>query len=733
MDAAGAGIPDQSSRSQGQFRTTRGRYTSQACLECQRRKRKCTGDEVCTGCRLAGVECKYTTSRGSQHRRVAARAASRSAIARPNVVARSSPSPSRPQQRPEGDTKTHECPSKDFSAKMQTLEQRCETLEREVASLKTRVASHRITRTATPIVPTAPTAPTIFSLDAPTSIASSSDSTNVFEHNKIFVSEISLPGQIDRLDRSVTHSLAPAIFADDSVHEEQENVGGEVQTCQEDTDLAAITRLVQQARLDDPERTLHYLDFYFQAINPHYPCINEVHLRSQLAAFLSGDSAPMSQDTAVQFALLLSFLVATARILSDSCKAGDPPAGFTEFRRGESLLKVYPWLEKPTLTTIQILIVRATYCQYASRINAAYDTIGIAVRLCFRLGLHNGSLEAAGDRFYDNAYRQRIFWSTYCLNNSLAQNAGVPELIRELDFNVSYPQCVDDKMLLPNCPRLPEVVKRSPIPYLIEVIKHAKLCSQIWDAMFGAKGQRPNRREFIAGIERQIQRFSEDIPEFLRWPSGSEVVPSIQESLPLFVRQQSLMLYLRLRAIRLLLRAEDMMALSCEDDVLKECIRIAAEMVGAVEKTHYTESLGPYTRQAQVVHLTGPMVHMICVILNQKSDADSVQTAVGLLDRASKVMEALAEGFAIARRTLQKLRRPLRAARFIIQSRWPEFTFDRSAAVLRTSISPMQNSIMGLNDAFWEPMVFDDTLAVGPEGNFADSSMWQHISLWSSV
>ncbi|PWY72571.1 hypothetical protein BO83DRAFT_378582 [Aspergillus eucalypticola CBS 122712] len=37
----------------------RDKYTSQACLECQRRKVKCSGDPVCSSCRTRSIHCYY--------------------------------------------------------------------------------------------------------------------------------------------------------------------------------------------------------------------------------------------------------------------------------------------------------------------------------------------------------------------------------------------------------------------------------------------------------------------------------------------------------------------------------------------------------------------------------------------------------------------------------------------------------------------------------------------------
>jgi hypothetical protein len=723
---------------------TRGTYTSHACLECQRRKRKCTGGRECTNCRFANTECLYAGRRGSKQRCATPRSSSSSPPSAQYLLNSLLCQGNAPDV-----TEPIENISSVLLARLQRLPEGCEGLSRQLASLRRESDQQKPVAQKSPI---SAEVPYTLADCTPESASSSKTSQNVFQHNTSFIDSTAASSQIDRLNRAVAQNISTAALSTRlNAEAGEEGVGeegvGEEGVGEEDTgeegagnldllrtiDRVVMDQVVQQTRLDDADKTLHYFDLYFEYVNPYYPCINEAYLRTQFAAFLANDSPySMCQDAASQFATLLNLMVANVRILHDPCKPGDPVPGWKEFCRAERLLSYSAWLEKANLTTIQILLLKASYYRHTSKHNAAYDTVGTSLRLCLQLGLHNEPSWGSGIGFYERAYRQRTFWSTYCMNHQVAQNSGVPELIREADFEVEYPKCVDDKMLYPNCPPLQEVPKRSPIPFLIEVIKWAKLCSNIWEVMFGVKAKRPVNQEFILTTEQKILEWAKEIPDFLNWPYASE--SSASETIPTSVRQHGFILYLRIRAVRLLLRCEDMMTLRCKEGVMQGSIAIATEVMNAVETANSSGMLGTNTRQAFVLHLTRVMVHMICVVLHQKSDSGLVQPAVNLLDRSHVILKAIARDYSLARRTLHQLRRPIRAAQYVIRTNWPQFAAPSTTLDMSTSITPPQDfDIFMDNGHVGSSIPFHEGLVMGPQGGFEGSWMWEDIGLWTTM
>ncbi|OCK83029.1 hypothetical protein K432DRAFT_423665 [Lepidopterella palustris CBS 459.81] len=720
----------------------RKRYTTHACIECQRRKRKCTGETVCKNCLHSGIECVYSqSSRPSKQPRIARPPTPNSSSGNWNAVdVERCPDISLHLE------SSNETINRELISRTHTLEQGYEALKRELARMKSQERGRAALQELPPPAELSGVPPS-FSPASTSTIEHEPARNNVFERNTKFMGGTSFFQQIDLLDRSVARDLGKS---DELMFMFSEGPGG--QTMDYESLSAGMRRdldqIVDETRLEDMDKVLQSLDIYFASVHPHYPCINEAHLRSQLAAFLANDPSCMSKTVAIQFAALLNFLMAVVRILYDTCTHDDYVPGWKEFYRAEKLLSHATWLGKANIMTIQILLVKTSYCLYISRLNAAYDTMGTAVRLCFQLGLHNEPSWGEDCNVYDRTYRQRIFWSIYCLNHNVAQNSGVPDLIRESDFDVDRPQCVDDRMLYPNCPPLREMPKASLVPYLLEVMKLAKLSSEIWDAMFGVRVKKPVSQEFIAETDGKIIELSKETPSFLRWPPASGL--QSPDSMPAFIIQQSFVLYLRVRALRMLLRREEMVSLRYEKRTAQLCIEIATDVVNAVELS-YSSSVPKRTeRYAYALHLTGAMVPMICVIVRRNNGEDLIRPAIHIFNRSLKIMEAISYGFSFARHTLHQLRRPIRAAREIIDSNWPQYAHSAlappppgsnlsSAQVIMPNPTGIAQNHMWGNDgrvamANARGEIVTEDWQRPPEDPliWEDLDMWNNMSSWQS-
>ena len=244
----------------------------------------------------------------------------------------------------------------------------------------------------------------------------------------------------------------------------------------------------------------------------------------------------------LQFVALVNLIMAMVQILEECCTNSRILPGWQEFGRAEHLLSHTTWLGRGNLLTIQCLIIKASYLLYAEKHNVAYDTIGAAVRLCYQIGLHNQDSWHNTDLF-TITMRQRVFWSVYCLDRNIALVCGAPYLIRESDFRVNHPRSVDDKRLLPNESLPEETPECSPMPYLYGTVKWGKLCSEVWDAVFGMNAQKPISQEFIATMDARIMLLIYELPKHLQW--RSEFLESNDmRQLPAFVLRQSLILHL---------------------------------------------------------------------------------------------------------------------------------------------------------------------------------------------
>ena len=254
--------------------------------------------------------------------------------------------------------------------------------------------------------------------------------------------------------------------------------------------------------------------------------------------------ASWSKDTdSLQFVALVNLILAMIKILQEHCIDSRVMPGWQEFTRAEHLLRHATWLGRGNMLTIQCLIVKCSYLLYGEKRNAAYDAVGSAVRLCFQNGLHNQSSWHNYSPF-DITMRQRVFWSVYCLERNIALVCGAPYLIHESDFRVDLPLCLDDRRLSIQKPFPEETPQHSSIPYLHLTTKWCKLCSEVWDAMFGMNAQKPISPEFIAIMDARILLLIGQIPDYLRWTLDIFNSVERRQQLPYYVIRQGLILHL---------------------------------------------------------------------------------------------------------------------------------------------------------------------------------------------
>lgn len=170
-----------------------------------------------------------------------------------------------------------------------------------------------------------------------------------------------------------------------------------------------------------------------------------------------------------------------------------------EFCRAESILTHLTWLGNGNMLTIQCLLIKARYLLYIEKADSAYDTMSRIVCLCFKLGLHDQPKWSDSVTPFETVMRQRIFWTIFYLERNIAFNCGAPYLIRESDFNVDLPKNLEDSRMFPGEPLPPENMERSNGAYLSGAVKWGRLCSEIWDTVFGVNAIKPTS-EFIPSI-----------------------------------------------------------------------------------------------------------------------------------------------------------------------------------------------------------------------------------------
>jgi len=145
----------------------------------------------------------------------------------------------------------------------------------------------------------------------------------------------------------------------------------------------------------------------------------------------------------------------------------------------------------------------------------------VAVSMCLELGLHRSakkwSYDRANPNYIEIEIRKRVFWCILTLEVSLASRLGRPMSIRDGDFDVEYPERVDDEYILEN-----EVLKREDgiedceFDVAIEMFKHTTFTIQIHSTLYGVT--RPSRDKYVAlveDIEGKLSKWRDNHPKSL--------------------------------------------------------------------------------------------------------------------------------------------------------------------------------------------------------------------------
>lgn len=305
-----------------------------------------------------------------------------------------------------------------------------------------------------------------------------------------------------------------------------------------------------ESRITDVAQVHRAVDLCFEQINPICPCLNENQFRQQLRGAVGDEVCSMSRPDRYQFAALLHLIQAEMQLVTQDWGPSDAIPGWKSILCAERILSRLLWQGNGNLLTIQCLIVKTRYFFHLERGSAAHETIARAVRLCFQLGLHDSSSWGRCTPF-ERVMQQRVFWTVFQLERSLALNNGFPYLIRESEINVDLPACYDDRALFPDAPLPPETPHRSYGPALAASAKWGSLVSDIWDVLFAAKGRRPADPEYIASIHARIVFVMKNLPAYLQ-PCSSTTISATQcadPPAPFFTRHSEILHLVRTRFV----------------------------------------------------------------------------------------------------------------------------------------------------------------------------------------
>ncbi|KAH4089167.1 hypothetical protein HBH70_026580 [Parastagonospora nodorum] len=638
----------------------RGRYVSQACLECQKRKTKCSGEDECEQCRTVGVTCAYAPGPARKRRartsRVIAAPRAMASSAGPTTSNALTTKPNALTLTTNDNAGTTTTPADTAAALATSTALWQKDVTARLGRLETLLGNHGNhgaymnvnvnTATATASVPVDIGEATLLQpIDALNRIALGGDGDSDSDH------ESDSNGDSDtNSDDDMASAHCPYTQCDDYP-----------QCCRSHVRLWS-----EPTRAADAQRVRRHVDAYLDTLNPHYPTLDSREVRAQLDNLLSADDNFFTSNNTLQFAALVHLMVAASCALGDVHHRGAPVPGWQHFLRAQHLLHHATWLGQGNLLTVQCLVAKTLYLVYTEKLSVAYDTVAMLVRLCFQLRLNRPSVDCPS---WDAHMRQRVVWSVFVLDRYVAQLWGAPYLLREADMNVPPLNPLSPSPSPSPPPPRPSLVldqpSAPPLAYFSAMVQWARLSSDVWDGVFSASARQPPSPQFIATMDARITLFELELPSHLRWSMGEDehanehALESSREHY--HVTRQRLLLHLRANHLRLLLRRDSLLQ---HDSSLRDAhnsLHIAQDTVAALQAYLKSGHARSSDRHATTLYLTCALISLAPIALRNHTSSTSGRTAITTFNQAIALVTDIAPSFELARLTLLRLKKPRRA------------------------------------------------------------------------
>ncbi|KAF2271542.1 uncharacterized protein EI97DRAFT_504890 [Westerdykella ornata] len=400
----------------------RAKYASKACVACRRSKLKCSGDNPCQRCMDNGRRCFYSEDQTAAE---ALQNLSRPSLPQPsssiagnglssngttrNILPRSDPMPRRASDASSFGTS--------MDARMARMEGMMEALLRERGIVITPRGSTE--REAPPM------------------------------------------GEYHVHEDAINPNLPPPVRAQPTYRLEQHQLQDHQSTSASHSIAVIKDSISVEVPFTVPTEYRRYLDHFFEQVYPFYPCIDPVPFREQGGCMLS--SLPIQKDK--RLLLALHYVMFALVDVSESNSPNETMPGWYWYQTAETLIGQEVLHSSGGLVFIQYLILKAIYLTYIDKPNLSYNTIGLACRTCFRMGLHD---KKRWGRLFgpDSELAKRIFWTLYYVDRRVALSCGRPYGIHDSDIDVEWPK-VD--------------IKDESSLHLEWMIKYAKKASALWD------------------------------------------------------------------------------------------------------------------------------------------------------------------------------------------------------------------------------------------------------------
>jgi len=280
-----------------------------------------------------------------------------------------------------------------------------------------------------------------------------------------------------------------------------------------------------------------YVHAYFDFVQCIFPVLDREIFEAQFDTFVSD---PTQFDPS-WYALLNAVLASGCRaVLSAETAEAFQHSGHEAWGFFQNALDYEVELihRSTNLTAVQAFTVMAIYAQgMSSPQRLEYTLSSIAARLAQSLALHRQPRREWNLSSGEMRERNRLFWSIYCLDRTIALRCGRPAVISDEEISCSFPRGVRV--------RQPSRLKagrsstadgqQPPFDFFLSLTCFARLCGKISKMLYSANGlSQPCSKLLVRAkeVSNDLEKWREAIPPEIR--PGQAFLPSrLPEDLPL--------------------------------------------------------------------------------------------------------------------------------------------------------------------------------------------------------
>ncbi|KAJ9605007.1 Transcriptional activator [Cladophialophora chaetospira] len=172
-----------------------------------------------------------------------------------------------------------------------------------------------------------------------------------------------------------------------------------------------------------------YIGTIFSFLQPHV-------FESRLQQIYSNTMNLNNHEDCLVFCQVLLIFAYGQMYSVNQWSGNEGPPGFTFFKHALWLLP--DLYHEGSVLFVEVLGLLSPYMQNLNRKDAAFQYIGLALRMAISLGLHQEVDDPSMD-LVEREHRRRVWWSVYSMDRIISVKSGNPITIHDEDIDVPWP------------------------------------------------------------------------------------------------------------------------------------------------------------------------------------------------------------------------------------------------------------------------------------------------------